>query len=231
MELHRLRFHPHAGRPGSLIGDTARDIQMSGTYAQDMRSAAADTPISDVAVFSAAVADFRAGTGQLGDGFDIENLSAPKKLAPFSDAVAVTVHRNGDEVASGRLILLYDPAGRDEWAGQFRLVAYVQAEVEPELAADPLLGEVGWSWLTEALEQCVPAYAAESGTVTREITEGFGGKDDEPVLTDFQLRASWSPLPADGDLDLASHVAAWGACIAAAAGLEPPGTSVLGRRR
>jgi hypothetical protein len=201
---------------------------MSGTYAQDMRSAGT---VASTGEFDAAAADFRAGTDLLGDGFTVEELPAPRKLAPCAEALAVTVHRDGDEVASGRLILLYDPDGRDEWAGSFRIVAYVQADVEPELAADPLLGEVGWSWLTEALDTHVPGYAAESGTVTREITEGFGGKDEEPVLTDFQLRASWSPVAADGDLDLAAHVAAWGACIAAAAGLEPPGTSALDRRR
>lgn len=228
MELHRLRRHPHARRPGCLNGETARDFQMSGTYAQDMRSA---STVPETGEFDAAVADFRAGREQLGEEFTVEELPAPRKLAPHAEAVAVTVHRDGDEVASGRLILLYDPAGREEWAGSFRFVAYVQAEVEAELAADPLLGEVGWSWLTEALDTFVPGYAAESGTVTREVTEGFGGKGEEPVLTDFQLRASWSPLPDDGDLDLASHVAAWGACIAAAAGLEPTGTSALGRRR
>ena len=96
-------------------------------------------------------------------------------------------------MAWGRLVLLYDPDGQQGWDGFFRLVAYVRADVEPEMAADPLLGEVGWSWLAEALDAQVPGYAAPSGTVTRVITEGFGAKQDEVPLTGFELRASWSP--------------------------------------
>jgi hypothetical protein len=202
---------------------------MSDTYAQVMTSATGTASH----VFDAAVADFRAGIDQVlaadaGAGhFEFEDEPAPKRLAPHAAAiaVAVTVDRDGEleEVASGRLILLYDPDGRDDWAGgAFRLVALVQADIEPEVAADPLLGEVGWSWLTEALDG--PGYTAESGTVTRVITEGYGTKSGEPPLTSFELRASWSP----GDhLDLAGHVAAWCACLAAAAGLEPPGTRRL----
>ena len=58
-------------------------------------------------------------------------------------------------------MLLYDPDGQQGWDGFFRLVAYVRADVEPEMAADPLLGEVGWSWLSEALDMHVPGYAVQ----------------------------------------------------------------------
>ena len=107
--------------------------------------------------------------------------------------MAATVRRDEADVAWGRLVLLYDPDGQQGWNGFFRLVAYVRADVEPEMAADPLLGEVGWSWLSEALDARVPGYAVPSGTVTRVITEGFGAKQDEVPLTGFELRASWSP--------------------------------------
>jgi Protein of unknown function (DUF3000) len=166
--------------------------------------------------------------------------------------MAATVQRGGADVAWGRLVLLFDPDGQEGWDGVFRLVAYVRAEIEPEMAADPLLGEVGWSWLCEALDAHVPGYAVPSGTVTRVITEGFGAKQDELPLTGFELRASWSPAgpegfsgpgrskdrkgPANGSglgdgelgrLDLSAHIAAWCDCLAAAAGLEPPGTRAL----
>jgi len=188
-----------------------------------MRSATAE-----VQAFDAAVADFRSGLNEVSaadagaDHFEFEEAPAPRRLAPYATAVAATVYRDGDEVASGRLVLLYDPAGQQGWSGVFRLVAYVRADIEPEVAADPLLGEVGWSWLTEALE--VPGCAAESGTVTRVITEGYGAKSDEPPTTGFELRASWSP---GEDPALAGHVVAWCACLAAAAGLEPLGTRAL----
>jgi hypothetical protein len=147
--------------------------------------------------------------------------------------VAATAYRDGVEAGTGRLVLLYDPDGQRGWTGTFRFVAQVHADVDPEMAADPLLGEVGWSWLTDALDLHAAGYSAPSGTVTRVITEGFGAKEDEPPATGFELRASWSPAD---DEDLGGGVAAWCDLIAAAAGLpaQPPGTRALrpgGRRR
>jgi hypothetical protein len=194
----------------------------------------ADSPAE--ATFAVAAATFMAGRdAQTGHGFSFEDVPAPKRLAPYASAIAATVQRDGADVAWGRLVLLYDPDGQEGWDGVFRLVAYIRADVEPEIAADPLLGEVGWSWLSEALDAHVPGYAVPSGTVTRVITEGFGAKRDELPLTGFELRASWSPpgsgnSPDDNDLDtldLSAHFSAWCDCLAAAAGLEPPGTRAL----
>ena len=194
------------------------------------------------ATFALAVAAFTAGLdAQRRNDLQFEDVPAPKRLAPYARAVAATIQRDKTDVAWGRLVLLYDPEGQQGWDGFFRLVAYVHADVEPEIAADPLLGEVGWSWLTEALDARVPGYAKPSGTVTRVITEGFGAKQHELPLTGFELRASWSPVGSDaakgapgsedpGDLeiiDLSAHIAAWCDCLFAAAGLEPPGTRAL----
>jgi DUF3000 family protein len=200
-------------------------------------AAAADSPAE--ATFAAAVAAFMAGReAQRRRDLLFEDVPAPKRLAPHATAMAATVRRGEADVAWGRLVLLFDPDGQQGWDGFFRLVAYVRADVEPEMAADPLLGQVGWSWLSEALDARVPGYTAPSGTVTRVITEGFGAKQDEVPLTGFELRASWSPTgPAhehgsggtsDLDaLDLPAHIAAWCDCLSAAAGLEPPGTWAL----
>jgi Protein of unknown function (DUF3000) len=204
----------------------------------------ADAPAAQV--FAAAAAAFLAGRDAQAEAqpeLKFEDVPAPKRLAPYATAIAATIRRGDADVAWGRLVLLYDPDGHEGWDGTFRLVAYVRAEVEPEIAADPLLGEVGWSWLSEALDAHVPGYAVPSGTVTRAITEGFGAKRDELPLTGFELRASWSPVgaiepagepagapAAAGDLDkldLSAHIAAWCDCLAAAAGLEPPGTRAL----
>jgi hypothetical protein len=114
-----------------------------------------------------------------------------------------------------------------------------------------MVGEVAWSWLTEALDARTAGYAEPSGTVTRVVTEGFGAKREEPPATGFELRASWSPvtgeegaLPGDAALagedgapdGLAGHLAAWCGTLCAAAGLPPlaAGVSALrpaGRRR
>jgi Protein of unknown function (DUF3000) len=208
------------------------------------------------ATFAAALAAFQRGRDdQARRDLSFEDVPAPKRLAPYATAIAAAVQRDGADVAWGRLVLLYDPDGQEGWDGVFRLVAYIRAEVEPEIAADPLLGEVGWSWLSEALDGQVPGYAQPSGTVTRVITEGFGSKRDEQPLTGFELRASWSPAapaapggagsragrrrsgrtaraggPGETDLDvldLPAHIAAWCDCLSAAAGLEPPGTRAL----
>ncbi len=234
--------------PARAPGQPAR---APGSVARAPGSAAEET-------FAAAAAAFMAGRdAQVRRDLQFEDVSAPKRLAPYATAIAATVQRDDADVAWGRLVLLYDPDGQQGWDGFFRLVAYIRAEVDPEIAADPLLGEVGWSWLSEALDAHVPGYAVPSGTVTRVITEGFGAKRDELPLTGFELRASWSPAgpggpsgsaaangpkgskgskgskglgPGQGDLDtldLSAHIAAWCDCLSAAAGLEPPGTRAL----
>jgi hypothetical protein len=162
----------------------------------------------------------------------IEDMPAPQRLAPYSAAVSATVSRDDSggatEVAVGRLILLYDPAGRSGWAGDFRIVAYVSADLEPEIAADPLVGSVAWSWLIEALEPV--GYAGVSGTITRAVSESFGDKEHEPATTELELRASWSPIggrPAEPEIDFAGHVAAWCEVLCQAAGLPPSGVTAI----
>jgi hypothetical protein len=204
------------------------------------------------AIFDAAVADLYAGRdaqGTVHPQVTFEDVPAPRKLAPHAAAIAAVVQAPGPgeqaDIGWGRLVLLYDPDGQTGWSGQFRVIAYIRADIEPEIAADPLLGTVGWSWLTEALEAHAAGYAAPSGTVTRVVTEGFGGKQDEPPATGLELRASWSPTcsppaasgtAAPDALDapaLAGHVAAWCDALCAAAGLPPAaaGVSVMPRRR
>src|SRR5216683_52551 len=219
---------------GSAISAPAAAAQIPVAARAAARAAAADSPAE--ATFAAAVSAFMAGRdAQRRRDLVFEDVPAPKRLAPYATAIAATIQRDDTDVAWGRLVLLYDPEGHQGWDGFFRLVAYVRADVEPEMAADPLLGEVGWSWLSEALDAHVPGYAIPSGTVTRVITEGFGAKRDELPLTGFELRASWSPVgpeeqhgsPGTSDLDtldLSAHIAAWCDCMSTAAGLEPPGT-------
>jgi hypothetical protein len=185
--------------------------------------------------FAAAVAALEAGrdaVAQVREDLSFEEWPAPKRLAPHAAAFALTAYRDGEEAGTGRLVLLHDPAGQDGWTGTFRVVVQVHAEVEEEMAADPLLGEVGWSWLTDALDLHAPGYQAPSGTVTRVITEGYGGKADEPLATGFELRASWCPDGDEAEDEICGAVLAWSDLLAAAAGLpaQPPGTRALGRR-
>jgi len=196
-------------------------------------TAPAGTALDSDAIFRIAVEGFEAGRDAVlreRDDISFEESPAPRRLAPYAAALGAVAYRDGTdddvEAGSGRLVLLFDPDGQDGWTGHFRLVAYVRADIEEEMAADPLLGEVGWSWLTDALELRAPGYTAPSGTVTRVITEGFGTKSGELPVTGFELRASWSPPE---DTDLGVNVEAWCDLLAAAAGLPapPPGTSAL----
>ncbi|MGH3249333.1 MAG: DUF3000 family protein [Trebonia sp.] len=185
--------------------------------------------------FAASVAALEAGrdaVAEVRDDIDFEDWPAPKRLAPHAFALAVTAYRDGEEAGTGRLVLLHDPAGHEGWTGTFRVVAQVHAEVEEEMAADPLLGEVGWSWLTDALDLHAPGYGAPSGTVTRVITEGYGTKADEPASTGFELRASWCPADDEIEDEICGAVLAWSDVLAAAAGLpaQPPGTRALRRQ-
>ena len=157
----------------------------------------------------------------------LEEVPAPQRLAPYAYAMSGTVLRDGDEVATGRLILLYDPAGHEAWDGTLRLVTYVTAELEPELAADPLLPGVGWSWLTDALDANDAGYTAVGGTVTQTLSTRFGDLAGPPTAADIEIRASWTPL----DDDLSPHLRAWCALLASTAGLPPPGVTALAERR
>ena len=102
---------------------------------------------------------------------------------------------DGEDVGTGRLVLLHDPAGNDAWEGTFRCVAYARAEIDPELVTDPLLAGVGWTWLTEALDAHGATYVAPSGTVTRVASESFGGMADEGATAQLEIRASWTRSP------------------------------------
>jgi len=173
-----------------------------------------------------------------------EEMPAPQRIAPYAAALAADVTVAGDEVGTGRIILLHDPAGNEAWDGTFRCVAYARAEVEVEMITDPMLGGVGWAWLTEALTAHGAEYHSASGTVTRVATENFGGMAEEAAAAQIEIRASWTPVfagdPAsrreplpDAPADVAPHVEAWGELLCTAVGLPPvpDGVSVMPSRR
>jgi hypothetical protein len=158
----------------------------------------------------------------------IEEMPAPQRIAPFAQAVTADVVVNGEELGTGRLVLLHDPAGNDTWQGTFRCVAFARAEIEPEMITDPLLPAVGWSWLSEALLAHGAVFGAASGTVTTVMSEGFGGMAEDGSKAEIEIRASWTPAG-----DLAPHAEAWAELLCTAAGLPPlpPGVVPMPGRR
>lgn len=156
----------------------------------------------------------------------LTEVPAPSRLAPW--AVALSAELMGDDdvaPATGRFVLLHDPVGQVAWEGTFRVVTLVRAGLDAEVGADPLLGEVAWSWVTE----CVggTAHCALGGTVTRVASQSFGALAERPGESEIEIRASWTPVSEAGD-----HLTAWADLLATAAGLPPlpAGVTALGRR-
>jgi hypothetical protein len=189
------------------------------------------------AEFRRAVADVEAAMAAqrlLRAELRVDPETPPRRLAPFAYALAAAVSAQPgdaeDEIGWGRFVLLFDAAGQPGWDGKHRIIGYVRAELEPEIAADPLINEVGWTWLIEALDSRTTGYRNISGTVTTVVTQGFGGKQDEPTSTSFELRASWSPGAGEEvPSGLGGHLDAWCDVVCVAAGLPPlaPGVAAL----
>nr|WP_260758074.1 DUF3000 domain-containing protein [Mycobacterium sp. SMC-8] len=161
-------------------------------------------------------------------------IRPPQRLAPFSYALGAEVKHaetaiipersEGD--AFGRLILLHDPEGADAWDGTMRLVAYIQADLDSSEAVDPLLPEVAWSWLVDALAARGDHVTALGGTVTATTSVRYGDISGPPRAHQLELRASWTAT----DLELGPHVEAFCEVLEHAAGLPPTGVTDLSSR-
>lgn len=174
----------------------------------------------------------------------LAEIPAPARLAPFAVALGAEVFAPGSgapgtplhgpaamalaaasgtededglELATGRFILLHDPQGSEVWDGEFRIVTYIRAELEPEMGNDEMLGTVAWTWLVEALENHKAAYRAAGGTATRVLSESFGTLSERPGSIDIELRASWTPATSD----VQAHLEAWSDMVCTFAGLPP----------
>ncbi|MEP6597991.1 MAG: DUF3000 domain-containing protein [Actinomycetota bacterium] len=154
----------------------------------------------------------------------VEPIRPPQRLAPWTYAVAADVtDAEGDELATGRLVLLYDPDGVEAWDGTLRLVAFASAELDADMVGDPLLSEVGWSWLTSALHDRSAAHVAAGGTVTQTTSTRFGDLHGPHTTVALELRGSWTPSTDD----IGPHLLAFVDLLCTAAGLPPEGVTVL----
>lgn len=158
----------------------------------------------------------------------VSELPPPQRLAPYAVALHAVVVRAGEELAEGRLVILHDPDGQAVWEGDTRCVAYLQAGIDFEIASDPMLPSVGWSWLLDSLDGAGAEHRAAGGTVTRTTSERFGALAEHPHTADVEMRASWSPVG-----DLGPHLVAFGELLCSAAGLPPtpPGVVPIPARR
>lgn len=179
--------------------------------------------------FDAAVAELRATAFR--DDIAVREIPTPQNLAPFAIALSADVRpgEDGDSVyGTGRFILLHDPDEPDAWGGAWRIVIFAQAPLETEIGTDPLLADVMWSWLVDALDSREAIYHSPSGTSTKTLSKGFGGLADEGDGAQIELRASWTP-----DGPFRPHVEAWAELVGMLAGLPPgsEGIAVIGARK
>ncbi|CUU55816.1 Protein of unknown function (DUF3000) [Parafrankia irregularis] len=193
------------------------------------------------ALFVAATDALRSSLDELRPDVTIREIPAPTRIAPFAFALAGGL-TNDDEAASGRFVLLFDPDGQDAWEGLARVVCYARASVDPEVADDPLLPGVAWSWLRESLQSHGAETHALGGTVTTTSSRRFGVLATDGDNFDVELRCSWSPTWAGTDAaepgqagpaggaepaggldrsDVAAHLHSFADLLAAMAGLPP----------
>jgi hypothetical protein len=187
----------------------------------------ADPPLSTL--FDRVAAEVRE-TGFRHD-LAVREIPAPEGIAPFAIALAADVRPEDDgesRYGTGRFVLLYDPDEREAWGGEWRIVSFAQAPLEPEIGSDALLADVTWSWLIEALDSRGALYHSPSGTATKMLSKGFGTLASSGEGAQVELRASWSP-----SAPMSAHVEAWAELVCMLAGL-PPGSEdvhVFGARR
>ncbi|WP_101830380.1 DUF3000 domain-containing protein [Frankia canadensis] len=190
----------------------------------------------------------RAGITRLRPEITVHEVAAPNRLAPFAFALSGGLTGDAADAAAGRLIVLMDPDGQPAWQGSVRIVCYARASVDPEIATDPLLTDVAWSWLREALDSHGAQVRALGGTVTTTSSRRFGVLRPEGDTFDVELRCSWSPDWAEADLAPAAdaprpvadpsrsasspaaanaHLLAFADLLAAMAGLPPALSGVV----
>jgi len=168
----------------------------------------------------------------------IEEIPAPQRLAPFAYAISADLsdpHATSPDgeitdIATGRFVLLHDPAGQETWEGNFRCVTFVRSALETEMESDPLLPDVGWSWFIDALNNSGARYIAPSGTVTRVMSASYGQLSSSEESSEIEIRASWTPVNPE---ELMKHAGAWLELMSSAAGLAPipEGVASLPHRR
>ena len=181
--------------------------------------------------FAAAVGSLRRAPAR--DDLTVTEIAAPSGLGSHAVALAGDVvgasGRPDATLGTGRLVLAWDADEPEAWGGPMRLVAFARAPLETDLAPDPFVADVAWSWLVDALAARGAAHDALSGTATKVLSTGYGELADQGDGALLELRASWSPTTTD----LAPHVEAWSALVCTLAGLPPTveGVTLLHSRR
>jgi len=149
----------------------------------------------------------------------VEEVEAPRGVSQYSAAIdsRTLLMADGESVGTGSFVILYDQEQISLWGSPFRLVAGVRAQIDEEASTDPYLGQITWARLPEELDRAGAGYSNVSGTVTRTLSESFGGIELTRAKAHVELRCSWSPTSED----LAPHMVAWLHLVSQMAGIRP----------
>ncbi|MGP7961046.1 DUF3000 family protein [Sanguibacter sp. A247] len=180
------------------------------------------------AQFAQALVSLRSAAA--GTGIALTEIPAPSRAAAYAVALSGSLVRPeapDDEVADGTFVVLYDPPVTPVDDGAFRVIVLIRAALDEEMSGDPMLPEVAWDWMLEALEGCpVPGIEA-GGSVTRTITTHHGAVAGRPEEVELELRASWSTK----DPEVGAFLVSWARVMRQFAGVPPLGITALDDRR
>ncbi len=218
---------PSRRREGSALSlARVADSEPQTAYGSAVRSPEPPMGVVEPREFTSVV-DALLAAGEAHAEVLIREAGRPSRLAPHGIALAATLERGEDELAAGRLVVLHDPSGQPAWNGTWRIACYARAAIDPEMITDPMLPEVTWSWLEEALGERGAEVQALAGTVTTTASARFGQLREEDDTCEVELRCSWSPQwdPDDAE-SVAAHLDALCDLLTMMAG-EPPADGVV----
>lgn len=132
------------------------------------------------------------------DDLTVREIRAPEGLAPHAAAIrlATNAERGGQPLAHSTLAILFDPEQEELWGAPFRMVGHVRAQIDAEVSSDPILVDLTWADFLSSLTEAGAELTSPMGTVTRELSETFGGLELRASALNIELRCSWTPVNA-----------------------------------
>lgn len=137
----------------------------------------------------------------------VYEIEAPRHLAPLAATVGVDTYETSMDrpLAASTLTILWDSTKRYLWGTNFRIIGQLRLQIDAEQGWDPVFAEAVWAGLTNNLQQVNAPYLHLLGTVTRELSEAFGGLELKESPSNLEVRCSWSPLTGN----LKPHLEGW----------------------
>lgn len=159
---------------------------------------------------------------------ELETQQIPSPTNIAEHALAFSTHKPNpadtpNNHAAGRIVFLYDTSHFETWNSNLRVIAYGKSPLENDVIENDDYANYWWGTLELALKKHGAKYSNSAGTITQMVSTGVGALQNEPIHTEIELRASWSPT----EDALGPHFAAWQDLIADMAGFHLGGEDVI----